>query len=144
MRLERYNSDEISVYSGDIDQIDRIVPLDYPLDYDINSIESQFYTKEETDTMVQELKNEIKDLKDSLITEEDKRRKVGIESFFDLHADDDTEETDDIPVLTTESIEDIDDEDLDSDDLAIDDLKDIEFSEKDFGIDPDSFIDPED
>lgn len=143
MRLERYNSDEISVYSGDIDQIDRIVPLDYPLDYDINSIESQFYTKEETDTMVQELKNEIKDLKDSLITEEDKRRKVGIESFFDLHADDDTEETDDIPVLTTESTEDIDDEDLDSDDLTIDDLKDIEFSEKDFGLDPDSFIDPE-
>lgn len=140
MGLETYTSDEISVYSNAIHQIDRIVPLDY----DINSIESQFYTKEETDTMVQELKNEIKDLKDSLITEEDKRRKVGIESFFDLHADDDTEETYDIPVLTTESIEDIDDEDLDSDDLAIDDLKDIEFSEKDFGIDPDSFIDPED
>ena len=139
MGLETYTSDEISVYSNAIHQIDRIVPLDY----DINSIESQFYTKEETDTMVQELKNEIKDLKDSLITEEDKRRKVGIESFFDLHADDDTEETDDIPVLTTESIEDIDDEDLDSDDLTIDDLKDIEFSEKDFGIDPDSFIDPE-
>lgn len=94
--------------------------------------------------MVQELKNEIKDLKDSLITEEDKRRKVGIESFFDLHADDDAEEIDDIPVLTTESTEDIDDEDLDSDDLTIDDLKDIEFSEKDFGLDPDSFIDPED
>ena len=141
MGLERYNSDEISVYSGDIDQIDRIVPLDYTI---ANSIESKFYTKEETDTMVQELKNDIKDLKDSLITEEDKRRKVGIESFFDLHADDDTEETDDVPVLTTESTEDIDDEDLDSDDLAIDDLKDIEFSEKDFGLDPDSFIDPED
>ena len=141
MGLERYNSDEISVYSGDIDQIDRIVPLDYTI---ANSIESQFYTKEETDTMVQELKNEIKDLKDSLITEEDKRRKVGIESFFDLHADDDTEDTEDIPVLTTESTEDIDDEDLDSDDLTIDDLKDIEFSEKDFGLDPDSFIDPED
>lgn len=94
--------------------------------------------------MVQELKNEIKDLKDSLITEEDKRRKVGIESFFDLHADDDTEDTEDIPVLTTESTEDIDDEDLDSDDLTIDDLKDIEFSENDFGLDPDSFIDPED
>ena len=96
--------------------------------------------------MVQELKNDIKDLKDSLITEEDKRRKVGIESFFDLHADDDTEETEDIPVLTTESTEsteDIDDEDLDSDDLAIEDLNDIEFSEKDFGLDPDSFIDPE-
>ena len=140
MGLERYNSDEISVYSGDIDQIDRIVPLDYTI---ANSIESRFYTKEETDTMVQELKNDIKDLKDSLITEEDKRRKVGIESFFD-HADDDTEETDDVPVLTTESTEDIDDEDLDSDDLVIDDLKDIEFSEKDFGLDPDSFIDPED
>lgn len=141
MGLERYNSDEISVYSGDIDQIDRIVPLDYTI---ADSIESHFYTKEETDTMVQELKNEIKDLKDSLITEEDKRRKVGIESFFDLHADDDTEDTEDVPVLTTESTEDIDDEDLDSDDLAIDDLKDIEFSENDFGLDPDSFIDPED
>lgn len=143
MGLERYNSDEISVYSGDIDQIDRIVPLDYTI---ATSIESKFYTKEETDTMVQELKNDIKDLKDSLITEEDKRRKVGIESFFDLHADDDTEETEDIPVLTTESTEfteDIDDEDLDSDDLAIEDLNDIEFSEKDFGLDPDSFIDPE-
>lgn len=138
MGLERYNSDEISVYSGDID---RISPLDYTI---ANSIESRFYTKEETDTMVQELKNEIKDLKDSLITEEDKRRKVGIESFFDLHADDDTEDTEDIPVLTTESTEDIDDEDLDSDDLTIDDLKDIEFSENDFGLDPDSFIDPED
>ena len=136
MGLETYTSDEISVYSGNIDRID-------PLDCAITSIESQFYTKEETDTMVQELKNEIKDLKDSLITEEDKRRKVGIESFFDLHADDDAEEIDDIPVLTTESTEDIDDEDLDSDDLTIDDLKDIEFSEKDFGIDPDSFIDPE-
>ena len=141
MGLERYNSDEISVYSGDIDHIDQIVPLDYTI---ANSTESQFYTKEETDTMVQELKNEIKDLKDSLITEEDKRRKVGIESFFDLHADDDTEDTEDIPVLTTESTEDIDDEDLDSDDLTIDDLKDIEFSENDFGLDPDSFIDPED
>ena len=141
MGLERYNSDEISVYSGDIDQIDRIVPLDYTI---ANSIESRFYTKEETDTMVQELKNEIKDLKDSLITEEDRRRTLGVESFFDLHADDDTEETDDVPVLTTESTEDIDDEDLDSDDLVIDDLKDIEFSEKDFGLDPDSFIDPED
>ena len=136
MGLERYTSDEISVYSNAIDQIDS---LDLT-----TSIESQFYTKEETDTMVQELKNEIKDLKDSLITEEDKRRKVGIESFFDLHADDDTEETDDIPVLTTESTEDIDDENLDSDDLTIDDLKDIEFSENDFGLDPDSFIDPED
>ena len=136
MGLETYTSDEISVYSGNIDRID-------PLDCAITSIESQFYTKEETDTMVQELKNEIKDLKDSLITEEDKRRKAGIESFFDLHVDDDTDETDDIPVLTTESTEDIDDEDLDSDDLTIDDLKDIEFSEKDFGIDPDSFIDPE-
>lgn len=94
--------------------------------------------------MVQELKNEINDLKDSLITEEDKRRTLGVESFFDLHADDDTEETEGIPVLTTESTEDIDDEDLDSDDLTIDDLKDIEFSEKDFGLDPDSFIDPED
>ena len=141
MGLERYNSDEISVYSSDIDHIDQIVPLDYAI---ANSTESQFYTKEETDTMVQELKNEIKDLKDSLITEEDKRRKVGIESFFDLHADDDTEETEDIPILTTESTEDIDDEDLDSDDLAFDDLKDIEFSENDFGLDPDSFIDPED
>lgn len=138
MGLERYTSDEISVYSNVIDQIDS---LDYSK---VVSIESAFYTKEETDTMVQELKNEIKDLKDSLITEEDKRRKVGIESFFDLHADDDTEETDDIPVLTTESTEDIDDEDLDSDDLKIDDLKDIEFSENDFGLDPDSFIDPED
>ena len=141
MGLERYNSDEISVYSGDIDHIDQIVPLDYTI---ANSIESKFYTKEETDTMVQELKNEIKDLKDSLITEEDRRRTLGVESFFDLHADDDTEETDDIPVLTTESTDDIDDEDLDSDDLTIDDLKDIEFSEKDFGLDPDSFIDPED
>lgn len=140
MGLERYNSDEISVYSGDIDQIDRIVPLDYSI---ATSIESKFYTKEETDSMVQELKNEIKDLKDSLITEEDRRRTLGVESFFDLHADDDTEDTEDIPVLTTESTEDIDDEDLDSDDLTIDDLKDIEFSEKDFGIDPDSFIDPE-
>lgn len=138
MGLERYNSDEIAVYSGDIDQIG---PLDYTI---ATSIESQFYTKEETDTMVQELKNEIKDLKDFLITEEDKRRKVGIESFFDLHAEDDAEETDDIPILTTESTEDIDDEDLDSDDLTIDDLKDIEFSENDFGLDPDSFIDPED
>lgn len=138
MGLERYTSDEESAYPNVIDQI---VPLDYTI---TTSIESKFYTKEETDTMVQELKNEIKDLKDSLITEEDKRRKAGIESFFDLHADDDTEETEDIPVLTTESTEDIDDEDLDSDDLMIDDLKDIEFSEKDFGIDPDSFIDPED
>ena len=138
MGLERYTSDEESAYPNVIDQI---VPLDYTI---TTSIESKFYTKEETDTMVQELKNEIKDLKDSLITEEDKRRKAGIESFFDLHADDDTEETEDIPVLTTESTEDIDDEDLDSDDLTIDDLKDIEFSEKDFGIDPDSFIDPED
>lgn len=93
--------------------------------------------------MVQELKNEFKDLKDSLITEEDKRRTLGVESFFDLHADDDTEETEDIPVLTTESTDDINDEDLDSNDLTIDDLKDIEFSEKDFGLDPDSFIDPE-
>lgn len=134
MELERNISDTESAYS------DVIIS---PLDYAITSIESQFYTKEETDTMVQELKNEIKDLKDSLITEEDKRRKVGIESFFDLHADDDTEETEDVPVLTTESTEDIDDEDLDSDDLVIDDLKDIEFSEKDFGLDPDSFIDPE-
>lgn len=141
MGLERYNSDEISVYSGDIDQIDRIVPLNYAI---ATSTGQQFYTKEETDIMVQELKNEIKDLKDSLITEEDKRRKVGIESFFDLHADDDAGESDDIPVLTTESTEDIDNEDLDSDDLTIDDLKDIEFSEKDFGLDPDSFIDPED
>lgn len=125
MGLERYNSNEIAAYSK-------------------SSIGYSVYTKEKVDTMLQELKNEIKDLKDSLITEEDKRRKVGIESFFDLHADDDTEETEDIPVLTTESIEDIDDEDLDSDDLAIDDLKDIEFSENDFGLDPDSFIDPED
>ena len=138
MELERNISDTESVYS---DVINPIGPLDCTI---ATSIESQFYTKEETDTMVQELKNEIKDLKDSLITEEDKRRKVGIESFFDLHADDDTEETDDVPVLTTESTEDIDDEDLDSDDLVIDDLKDIEFSEKDFGLDPDSFIDPED
>jgi hypothetical protein len=139
MELERNIPDTESVYS---DVINPIGPLDYCTI--ATSIESQFYTKEETDTMVQELKNEIKDLKDSLITEEDKRRKVGIESFFDLHADDDTEETDDVPVLTTESTEDIDDEDLDSDDLTIDDLKDIEFSEKDFGLDPDSFIDPED
>ena len=138
MELERNISDTESVYS---DVINPIGPLDCTI---ATSIESKFYTKEETDTMVQELKNEIKDLKDSLITEEDKRRKVGIESFFDLHADDDTEETDDVPVLTTESTEDIDDEDLDSDDLVIDDLKDIEFSEKDFGLDPDSFIDPED
>ena len=137
MELERNISDTESVYS---DVINPIGPLDCTI---ATSIESQFYTKEETDTMVQELKNEIKDLKDSLITEEDKRGKVGIESFFDLHADDDTEETDDVPVLTTESTEDIDDEDLDSDDLVIDDLKDIEFSEKDFGLDPDSFIDPE-
>lgn len=137
MELERNISDTEYVYS---DVINPIGPLDCTI---ATSIESQFYTKEETDTMVQELKNEIKDLKDSLITEEDKRRKVGIESFFDLHADDDTEETDDVPVLTTESTEDIDDEDLDSDDLVIDDLKDIEFSEKDFGLDPDSFIDPE-
>ena len=125
MGLERYNSNEIAAYSK-------------------SSIGYSVYTKEKVDTMLQELKNEIKDLKDSLITEEDKRRKAGIESFFDLHADDDTEETEDIPVLTTESIEDIDDEDLDSDDLPIDDLKDIEFSENDFGLDPDSFIDPED
>ena len=138
MELERNISDTESVYS---DVINPIGPLDCTI---ATSIESKFYTKEETDTMVQELKNDIKDLKDSLITEEDKRRKVGIESFFDLHADDDTEETDDVPVLTTESTEDIDDEDLDSDDLAIDDLKDIEFSENDFGLDPDSFIDPED
>ena len=137
MGLER-NISDTDVYSGYIDQIG---PLDYAI---TTSIQSHFYTKEETDTMVQELKNEINDLKDSLITEEDKRRKAGIESFFDLHADDDTEETDDIPVLTTESTEDIDDEDLDSDDLPIDDLKDIEFSENDFGLDPDSFIDPED
>ena len=137
MELERNILDTESVYS---DVINPIGPLDCTI---ATSIESQFYTKEETDTMVQELKNEIKDLKDSLITEEDKRRKVGIESFFDLHADDDTEDTEDIPVLTTESTEDIDDEDLDSDDLVIDDLKDIEFSEKDFGLDPDSFIDPE-
>lgn len=136
MSLERNISDEESMYSDIINQIE---PLDYCV---TSSIESAFYTKEETDTMVQELKNEIKDLKDSLITEEDRRRTLGVESFFDLHADDD-EETDDIPVLTTESTEDIDDEDLDSDDLTIDDLKDIEFSEKDFGIDPDSFIDPE-
>lgn len=140
MELERTISNTKSVYSNVTDQIDHI-------DYSIaTSIESKFYTKEETDTMVQELKNEIKDLKDSLITEEDKRRKVGIESFFDIHADDDAEETEDIPVLTTESTEsteDIDDEDLDSDDLAIEDLNDIEFSEKDFGLDPDSFIDPE-
>ena len=138
MGLERNISDTESVYS---DVINPIGPLDCTI---ATSIESKFYTKEETDTMVQELKNEIKDLKDSLITEEDKRRKVGIESFFDLHADDDTEDTEDIPVLTTESTEDIDDEDLDSDDLTIDDLKDIEFSENDFGLDPDSFIDPED
>ena len=140
MELERNISDTESVYSG---YINPIGPLDCTI---ATSIESKFYTKEETDTMVQELKNDIKDLKDSLITEEDKRRKVGIESFFDLHADDDTEETEDIPVLTTESTEsteDIDDEDLDSDDLAIEDLNDIEFSEKDFGLDPDSFIDPE-
>lgn len=137
MSLERNVSDEYSVYSGDVDQIDS---MDYTITSTITSIESKFYTKEETDIMVQELKNEIKDLKDSLITEEDRRRTLGVESFFDLHADDDEEETDDIPVLTTE---DIDDEDLDSDDLTIDDLKDIEFSEKDFGIDPDSFIDPE-
>lgn len=140
MSLERNVSDEYSVYSGDIDQISS---MDYTITSTITSIESKFYTKEETDTMVQELKNEIKDLKDSLITEEDRRRTLGVESFFDLHADDDEEETDDIPVLTTESTEDIDDEDLDSDDLTIDDLKDIEFSEKDFGLDPDSFIDPE-
>ena len=140
MELERTISNTKSVYSNVTDQIDHI-------DYSIaTSIESRFYTKEDTDTMVQELKNEIKDLKDSLITEEDKRRKVGIESFFDIHADDDAEETEDIPVLTTESTEsteDIDDEDLDSHDLAIEDLNDIEFSEKDFGLDPDSFIDPE-
>lgn len=135
MEMERNVSDTESVYS---DYNDRIVSLD-----PITSIQSQFYTKEETDTMVQELKNEIKDLKDSLITEEDRRRTLGVESFFDLHADDDTEETDDIPVLTTESTDDIDDEDLNSNDLTIDDLKDIEFSEKDFGLDPDSFIDPE-
>ena len=88
MELERNISDTESVYSG---YINPIGPLNCTI---ATSIESQFYTKEETDTMVQELKNEIKDLKDSLITEEDKRRKVGIESFFDLHADDDTEETD--------------------------------------------------
>lgn len=140
MSLERNVSDEYSVYSGDVDQISS---MDYAITSNITSIESKFYTKEETDTMVQELKNEIKDLKDSLITEEDRRRTLGVESFFDLHVDDDEEETDNIPVLTTESTEDIDDEDLDSDDLTIDDLKDIEFSEKDFGIDPDSFIDPE-
>lgn len=138
MELERNISDTESVYS---DVINPIGPLDCTTI--ATSIESQFYTKEETDTMVQELKNEIKDLKDSLITEEDRRRTLGVESFFDLHADDDTEDTEDIPVLTTESTEDIDDEDLDSDDLVIDDLKDIEFSEKDFGLDPDSFIDPE-
>lgn len=137
MELERNISDTESVYS---DVINPIGPLDCTI---ATSIESRFYTKEETDTMVQELKNEIKDLKDSLITEEDRRRTLGVESFFDLHADDDTEDTEDIPVLTTESTEDIDDEDLDSDDLTIDDLKDIEFSEKDFGLDPDSFIDPE-
>ena len=137
MGLERNNSDTESAYST---YISPIRSMDYAI---TTSIQSQFYTKEETDTMVQELKNEINDLKDSLITEEDRRRTLGVESFFDLHADDDTEETDDIPVLTTESTEDIDDEDLDSDDLTIDDLKDIEFSEKDFGIDPDSFIDPE-
>ena len=136
MSLERNNSDTESVYASYISPI-------RSMDYAITSIESLFYTKVETDTMVQELKNEIKDLKDSLITEEDRRRTLGVESFFDLHADDDTEETEDIPVLTTESTEDIDDEDLDSDDLTIDDLKDIEFSEKDFGLDPDSFIDPE-
>lgn len=136
MSLERNISDTESAYSSYFSPI-------RSMDYAITSIQSQFYTKEETDTMVQELKNEIKDFKDSLITEEDKRRTLGVESFFDLHADDDTEETDDIPVLTTESTEDIDDEDLDSDDLTIDDLKDIEFSEKDFGLDPDSFIDPE-
>lgn len=137
MELERNISDTESAYSSYISPI-------RSMDYAITSIQSQFYTKEETDTMVQELKNEIKDLKDSLITEEDRRRTLGVESFFDLHADDDTEETDDVPVLTTESTDDIDDEDLDSDDLTIDDLKDIEFSEKDFGLDPDSFIDPED
>ncbi len=137
MSLERNNSDTESVYS---DYFDHIVPLDYNV---MTSAVSLFYTKEETDTMVQELKNEINDLKDSLITEEDKRRAIGVESFFDLHTDDDMEESEDIPVLTTESTEDIDDEDLDSDDLTIDDLKDIEFSEKDFGLDPDSFIDPE-
>lgn len=136
MGLERNNSDEYSVYSGDVNQIG---PLDYCV---TSSIEDSFYPRKEIDIMVQELKNEIKDLKDSMITEEDRRRTLGVESFFDLHADDD-EETEDIPVLTTESTEDIDDEDLDSDDLTIDDLKDIEFSEKDFGIDPDSFIDPE-
>lgn len=137
MGLERNNADSVSAYSS---YISPIRSMDYAI---TTSIQSQFYTKEETDTMVQELKNEIKDLKDSLITEEDKRRTLGVESFLDLHADDDTEETEDIPVLTTESTEDIDDEDLDSDDLTIDDLKDIEFSEKDFGLDPDSFIDPE-
>lgn len=137
MELERNISDTESVYS---DVINPIGTLDCTI---ATSIESRFYTKEETDTMVQELKNEIKDLKDSLITEEDRRRTLGVESFFDLHADDDTEDTEDIPVLTTESTEDIDDEDLVSDDLTIDDLKDIEFSEKDFGLDPDSFIDPE-
>lgn len=136
MGFERNVSDDESVYSGDVNQIG---PLDYCV---TSSIEDSFYSRREIDTMVQELKNEIKDLKDSLITEEDRRRTLGVESFFDLHADDE-EETDDIPVLTTESTEDIDDEDLDSDDLIIDDLKDIEFSEKDFGIDPDSFIDPE-
>lgn len=137
MDLERNVSDEKSVYS---DLINQIGPLDYCV---TNSIEYAFYSRKEIDTMVQELKNDIKDLKDSMITEEDRRRTLGVESFFDLHADDDEEETDDIPVLTTESTEDIDDEDLDSDDLTIDDLKDIEFSEKDFGLDPDSFIDPE-
>ena len=137
MGLERNNADSVSAYSS---YISPIRSMDYAI---TTSIQSQFYTKEETDTMVQELKNEIKDLKDSLITEEDERRTLGVESFLDLHADDDTEETEDIPVLTTESTEDIDDEDLDSDDLTIDDLKDIEFSEKDFGLDPDSFIDPE-
>ena len=136
MELDRNISDTESAYSSYISPI-------RSMDYAITSIQSQFYTKEETDTMVQELKNEIKDLKDSLITEEDKRRTLGVESFLDLHTDDDTEETEDIPVLTTESTEDIDDDDLDSDDLTIDDLKDIEFSEKDFGLDPDSFIDPE-
>ena len=136
MEMERNISDTESAYSSYISPI-------RSMDYAITSIQSQFYSKEETDTMVQELKNEIKDLKDSLITEEDKRRTLGVESFLDLHADDDTEESEDIPVLTTESTDNIDDEDLDSDDLTIDDLKDIEFSEKDFGIDPDSFIDPE-
>ena len=72
MELERNISDTESVYS---DVINPIGPLDCTI---ATSIESQFYTKEEIYTMVQELKNEIKDLKDSLITEEDKRRKVGI------------------------------------------------------------------